>query len=105
MTRLEEMLEGIRHYPKKEKLKKSKLLILVVLPLVLIVSGLRYLFEKLEPNTSRSTSIVIEPKIVEEISESDPEIIKEPLGAPTIESTSKGLDEVIENYEASTYNQ
>ena len=105
MTRLEEMLEGIRHYPKKEKVKKSKLSILVVLSLVLIVFGLWYLFEKLEPNTSRSTSIVIEPKFVEEISESSPEIIKEPLGDPTIESTSKGLDEVIENYEASTYNQ
>ena len=105
MTRLEEMLEGIRHYPKKEKLKKSKLLILVVLTLVLIVFGLWYLLEKLEPNTSKSTSIIIEPKIVEEFSESSPEITEEPLGAPTIESTSKGLDEVIENYETSIYNQ
>ena len=99
------MLEGIRHYPKKEKLKKSKLLILVVLHSVLILFGLWYLFEKLESNTSRSTSIVIEPKIVEEFSGSSYEITEEPLGVPIIESTIKGLDEVIENYETSTYNQ
>ncbi len=97
------MLEGIRHYPKRKR-KKSKSLILAILPIVLIMYGFWYIYEKFTPNTSRSTTFVIKPKIVEEINGSTPEIVEGSLDEPIIQS-SKGLDEVIENYEASTYNQ
>ena len=98
------MLEGIRHYPKKERLKRSKLLILIVLPIVLI-AVLWYFYQQFKPNTSKSTTIVIEPKIVVETVEASPEIIKEKLDSPEIEINSKGLDEVVDIYEASTQNQ
>jgi hypothetical protein len=98
------MLEGIRYYPKKEKLNRSKLLILIVLPIALIVV-LWFFYQQFEPNTSKSTTIVIEPKIVEEAVEASPEIIKEKLDSPEIEINSKGLDEVVDSYEASTQNQ
>jgi hypothetical protein len=59
----------------------------------------------LKPNTSKSTTIVIEPKIVEEAVEASSEIIKEKLDSPEIEINRKGLDEVVDGYEASTQNQ
>ena len=98
------MLEGIRYYPKKEKLKWSKLLTLIVLPIALIAI-LWFFYQQFNPNTSKSTIIVIEPKIVEETVEASPEIIKEKLDSPEIEINSKGLDEVVDSYEASTQNQ
>ena len=98
------MLEGIRHYPKKEKLNRSKLLILIVLPIALI-AVLWFFYKQFEPYTSKSTTIVIEPKIVEETVEASPEIIKEKLDSQKNEINYKGLDEVVDNYEASTYNQ
>ena len=98
------MIEGIRYYPKKGKLKRSKLLILIVLPIALIVV-LWFFYQQFEPNTSKSTTIVIKPKIVEETVEASPEIIKEKLDSPEIEINIKGLDEVVDSYEASTQNQ
>ena len=98
------MLEGIRHYPKKGKPKRSKLLILIVLPIALIVV-LWFFYQQFVPNTSKSTTIVIEPKIVEEAVEASSEIIKEKLDSPEIEINRKGLDEVVDGYEASTQNQ
>ena len=98
------MIEGIRYYPKKGKLKRSKLLILIVLPIALI-AVLWFFYQQFEPNTSKSTTIVIKPKIVEETVEASPEIIKEKLDSPEIEINSKGLDEVVDDYEASTQNQ
>ena len=98
------MLEGIRHYSKKERPNRSKLLILIVLPIALI-AVLWFFYQQFEPNTSKSTTIVIKPKIVEETVEASPEIIKEKLDSPEIEINSKGLDEVVDNYEASTQNQ
>ncbi len=98
------MLEGISYYPKKGKPNRSKLLILIVLPIALIVV-LWFFYQQFEPNTSKSTTIVIEPKIVEEAVEASPEIIKEKLDSPEIEINRKGLDEVVDGYEASTQNQ
>jgi hypothetical protein len=98
------MLEGIRHYSKKKRPNRSKLLILIVLPIALI-AVLWFFYQQFEPNTSKSTTIVIKPKIVEETVEASPEIIKEKLDSPEIEINSKGLDEVVEDYEASTQNQ
>ena len=83
---------------------RSKLLILIVLPIALIVV-LLFFYQQFEPNISKSTTIVIKPKIVEKIVEVSPEIIKEKLDSPEIEINRKGLDEVVDGYEASTQNQ
>jgi len=99
------MIEGIKYYPKKKKRNRSKLSILLVLTVVLIFYGAWFFYQKFEPNTSKSTIIVIEPKIIEEALEVSPETNKEPLDSQKNEINEKGLDEVVENYEASTYNQ
>ena len=80
-------------------------MILIFLPLALIIFGIWYIYEKFEPNVSRPTTIVIEPKIVEETVEASPETIKEVPDSPINKINDKGLDEIVDSYEASTHNQ
>ena len=80
-------------------------MILIFLPVALIVFGIWYIYEKFEPNVSRPTTIVIEPKIVEETVEASPETIKEVPDSPINKINDKGLDEIVNSYETSTYNQ
>ncbi len=75
------------------------------MPVALIIFGIWYIYEKFEPNVSRPTTIVIEPKIVEETVEASPEIIKEAPDSPKNIINDKGLDEIVDSYEASTHNQ
>ena len=75
------------------------------MPVALIIFGIWYIYEKFEPNVSRPTTIVIEPKIVEETVEASPETIKEVPDSPINKINDKGLDEIVDSYEASTHNQ
>ena len=80
-------------------------MILIFLPVALIIFGIWYIYEKFEPNVSRPTTIVIEPKILEETVEASPETIKEVPDSPINKINDKGLDEIVDSYEASTHNQ
>jgi hypothetical protein len=100
---VEEMLDGIKYYPKRKKPLKLKLFLLFLL--ILMFLGIWYYFEDVEIGGTRSTSIIIsEPNNFENNEESITENIEEVSSTPIIGNNTESLDEVIETYEASTQN-
>ncbi|HIF88973.1 MAG TPA: hypothetical protein EYG22_02785 [Candidatus Thioglobus sp.] len=97
------MLDGIDYYPKRKKRIKLKLFLLLLI-LTASYGGWFYLDNMDSSSPMQSTSIVISaPESEEEtviiVIESVPEVAVEFEPA-----NSENLDEVIENYEASSYN-
>ena len=97
------MLDGIDYYPKKKKRIKLKLFLLLLI-LAVAYGGWFYLDNMQSNSPTQSTSIIISvPESEEEIIE----IVVESVQETPVEvepANSENLDEVIENYEASSYN-
>ena len=96
------MLDGIDYYPKRKKRIKLKLFVLVLI-LSATYGGWFYLDNMERGSPVQSTSIVIsvpesEEEVVEVIVESVQEVPME-----VVPANSENLDEVIENYEASSH--
>lgn len=97
------MLEGINYYPKKKKRLRRKLLWFLLF--FLIFSGVWYYFQDIEIGENKSSSIIIsQPNNYEERIETVVDKIEQSISSPTLEKETERLDEVINNYEASTQN-
>ncbi|MGE4570250.1 MAG: hypothetical protein AAEF72_02820 [Gammaproteobacteria bacterium] len=97
------MLDGIDYYPKKKKRIKLKLLLLLLI-LAAAYGSWFYLDNMDGSSRTQSTSIVIS---VPESEEETVIIVVEGVQEVVVEAeptNSENLDEVIENYEASSYN-
>jgi hypothetical protein len=101
--RVEGMLDGIDYYPKRKKRIKLKLFLLLLI-LLAAYGGWFYLDNMQSNSPTQSTSIVIS------VPESEEEKIiivvegTQEAPAKAEPANSENLDEVIENYEASSYN-
>ena len=98
------MLDGIYYYPKRKKRIKRKLFFLL-LALIVAYGGWLYLDNMGTSAPAQSTSIVISvPESEEETIEAVVESAKEIQVEAKSPTNSENLDEVIETYEASSYN-
>jgi len=93
------MLDGIDYYPKRKKRKKLKFFLLFI-----IIVFVWFIMTNIELNTRDSVSIIVnEPESLEEASESKKMNADELPIIPKIKPNVENLDEVIQTYEASTY--
>jgi len=104
-TRVEGMLGGIDYYPKRKKRIKFKIFLLFS-AVGLSYLGWAYVASLEFESKPQSTSIVIsapesEEETIQIVVESSQETTVEKVEAP---DNNENLDEVIENYEASSYN-
>ncbi len=96
------MLGGIDYYPKKKKRIKRKLFFLILI-LAVAFGGLIYLNKTQNSAFEQSTSIVIsEPEGDAEMIEIIVEKVVE-IQVKTKLNNNENLDEVIQNYEASSH--